>query len=76
MTGEECLIWRLVLIHIICRVLVLVVESFFIVSVLVGRSEIVGRMLGFIGIGRLKLVFLLQSWLCKGSGCRGRGRLL
>ena len=54
----------------------LVVGSFFIVSVLVGRSGIVGRMLGFIGIGQLKLVFLLQSWLCKGLGCRGRGRLL
>ena len=54
----------------------LVVGSFFIVGALVGRSGIVGRMLGFIGIGQLKLVFLLQSWLCKGLGCRGRGRLL
>lgn len=61
MIVGECLTGRLVLIRVTCIVLGLVVGSFFIVSALVGRSGIVGRMLGFIGIGRLGRVFLLQN---------------
>lgn len=36
------------MIHVICIVLMLGVKNFFIVNVLVGRSEIEGMMLGFI----------------------------
>lgn len=37
------------MIRVICIGLVLGVENFFIISVLVGRNGIGGRMLGFIG---------------------------
>lgn len=49
MFVEGCLIRGLVVIRVICIVLVLGVGSFFIIGVLVGRSGIGDRMLGFIG---------------------------
>lgn len=44
-----CLIGKWVVIRVICIGPVLVVENFFIVDVLVGRSEIEDMMLGSIG---------------------------
>lgn len=48
MFEGECLIGEWVVIHVICIGLVLGVKNFFIINVLVGHSEIEGRMLGFI----------------------------
>lgn len=72
MIEGECLIRRLALTHIMCIVLVLVLKNFFIISILVDRSGIVDRMLRFIEMWQLERVFLLQSWLCKCLGYRGR----
>lgn len=48
MFEGECLIEGWAVIHVICIGLVLGVKNFFIISVLVDRSGIGGRMLGFI----------------------------
>lgn len=54
-----CSLGRLVWRYVICIVLVLVGENFFIEDALVGHIEIEDRMLGFIEMLLIEIMFLL-----------------